>query len=155
MSRLTIIRGLPGSGKSTFAERLAEKEHAIHIEADMFHMREGKYCFDRENVARAHGWCKHTTAIMLHSNHNVIVANTFITYDYLHQYLEMVPEFLRDLRIINCIGNFGSIHDVPEEAMNGMKMRWQLDVRSHLYLNFGIRMMIEKSTPEYEWMEAR
>jgi predicted kinase len=46
MATLTIVRGLPGSGKSTYAKSL----NVFHIEADMFCMKDGKYEFDAERV---------------------------------------------------------------------------------------------------------
>lgn len=46
MPKLTIIRGLPGSGKSTRARELAAERGIMHIEPDFFCMRGGKYIYD-------------------------------------------------------------------------------------------------------------
>jgi len=46
MSYLVIIRGLPGSGKSTFAKKFVEKGFK-HYEADMWMVdKDGNYSFD-------------------------------------------------------------------------------------------------------------
>ena len=39
---LYIVRGIPGSGKSTFAKSLG----GTHFEADMFFMKNGEYKYD-------------------------------------------------------------------------------------------------------------
>lgn len=43
--KVKILRGLPGSGKSTYAKKLAE-EGWLHFENDMYFMKNGKYVFD-------------------------------------------------------------------------------------------------------------
>ena len=48
---MVLIRGLPGSGKSTCA-----REDYAHIEADMYFMdAEGNYKY---NPSKAHAWCR-------------------------------------------------------------------------------------------------
>jgi len=44
---LTIIRGLPGSGKSQLGRKLAAKTGAILIEPDMLLIRAGVYCYEQ------------------------------------------------------------------------------------------------------------
>jgi tRNA uridine 5-carbamoylmethylation protein Kti12 len=43
---ITIIRGLPGSGKTRLARRLAKKHGTLLIEPDMFLIRNGAYHYD-------------------------------------------------------------------------------------------------------------
>lgn len=44
MNKLTIIRCLPGSGKSTYAAR--NYPNTFHVETDMFHIHDGEYDFN-------------------------------------------------------------------------------------------------------------
>ena len=54
---LTLVRGLPGSGKSTFANWIWN-EYAI-CEADkFFYDKEGNYNFDATKLSQAHKWCR-------------------------------------------------------------------------------------------------
>jgi adenylate kinase family enzyme len=49
-----IVRGCPGSGKSTFAKTLG----GIHIEADQYFVdADGNYNFDGSKIKNAHAWC--------------------------------------------------------------------------------------------------
>jgi Chromatin associated protein KTI12 len=49
--RLVLIRGVPGSGKSTRARELQEY---LHFEADMYFIRDGAYTFDSDLLPAAH-----------------------------------------------------------------------------------------------------
>lgn len=46
---LTIVRGFPGSGKTTFGRELAAKQNGLFVEPDMFlYDRDGKYNYTKE-----------------------------------------------------------------------------------------------------------
>ncbi len=47
-TNLILIRGLPGSGKTTFAKELASTFGVKHYEADMFFEVDGVYKFNRD-----------------------------------------------------------------------------------------------------------
>ena len=50
---ITVIRGLPGSGKSVYAHKLAEQTGAILIEPDAFVTVDGKYRYDPARWGKA------------------------------------------------------------------------------------------------------
>jgi predicted kinase len=52
-ARLVIMRGVPGSGKSTFARRLTVP-HRIFSADDFFGP---EYAWDRSKLGEAHAWC--------------------------------------------------------------------------------------------------
>ena len=56
MKTLTLIRGVSGSGKSTFAKTL----NGIHLETDMYFIDPvtGEYNWDGEKIKQAHEWCQ-------------------------------------------------------------------------------------------------
>jgi len=56
---LYIVRGIPGSGKSTFAKRLVGEDFLV-CEADKYFINQenGKYEFDISKIKDAHKWCQ-------------------------------------------------------------------------------------------------
>ena len=53
---LIIVRGVPGCGKSTFAELLVP-QYAI-CTADDHHIKDGVYVWKPENIAMSHTRCQ-------------------------------------------------------------------------------------------------
>ena len=114
MSKLILIRGIPGSGKSTIAKEYI-KEGFHHLEADMYFVdQDGSYKWDGNKVRFAHEWCQNSTLELLESGKNVVVSNTFTTLKEMKPYIEIskVPcdlEFDRSyhsLTVIKAIGEW-------------------------------------------------
>jgi tRNA uridine 5-carbamoylmethylation protein Kti12 len=124
MATLTIIRGLPGSGKSTYAKSLLKKG-VKHFEADMFHTHKGVYDYNISKARQGHEWCLNKTLEALESGRSVIVSNTFTTYYELSPYICGAKELGVDVRIIACTGEFESEHGVPDSTLEQMKCRWE------------------------------
>lgn len=131
---LYLIRGLPGSGKSTFAKELASSLGAHHCEADMYHIDDdtGEYLWKAENVHDAHRWCQEIAEHCMEWDHdNVVISNTFTTEKELKPYLELASRY--DYRVVSLVvenrhGN-ESIHGVPEETMQKMERRFSVKLR--------------------------
>jgi len=119
---LYIIRGLPGSGKTTLAQRMSAGSIA-HYEADMFFELDG-YQFDASKLKQAHEWCYRQTEKQVIEGNDVIVANTFTRLREIQPYVEMAEGYGEFVTIITCTGNFRSVHDVPETTIDKMKARF-------------------------------
>jgi predicted kinase len=129
MQTLTLIRGLPGSGKSTLAKALGADNNSINFEADMYFMKNGQYVFDQSKLHSAHQWCFRQTDEYLGHNMSVIVSNTFTTQKECQPYIDLAKEKGIKLQIITVQGEFGSIHNVPEAAIERMKARFQWEIK--------------------------
>ena len=131
--KLILIRGLPGSGKSTLAQMIrtafgrgSRDEYADHYEANMYFIGEDQqYKFDPSKIKRAHEWCQEVTRQSLFSGYDVIVSNTFVKQWEIQPYLDMAKEFGAQVQLIECKGNFGSIHGVPEATIEKMRAGWE------------------------------
>jgi predicted kinase len=127
MVKLILVRGLPGSGKSTLASQL---RNFAHLEADMYFIDEhGEYRFDASKLSRAHQWCQQQTFAYLKASFPVVVSNTFTTQKELQPYLDMASELGITPQVVLCQGEFGSVHNVPEETLLKMKQRFQYDIK--------------------------
>lgn len=120
IGELVLIRGLPGSGKSTMAKVLAQVGYE-HYEADMFFERDGVYAFDAARIREAHEWCRSRVTAALSRGARVVVANTFT------RRIEMAPYFAMtsNIRVVEALGRWGSIHNVPEDKLQAMAARWE------------------------------
>ena len=127
MSKLILIRGLPGSGKTTLALSMVEENRDIfHIEADMFFLDEhGVYRFDRSRLRAAHDWCYTHATNHLRMGETVIVSNTFTLLQEMQPYIKYAMRHNIDWQIIVCRGEYPSIHNVPPETIARMKARWE------------------------------
>lgn len=121
MTHLILVRGLPGSGKSTFGERMTQHSYR-HYEADMYFINEhGHYVFCKDKIGAAHKWCLDRTKAALLNGFDVIVTNTFSRLWELKPYLEL-DTFKQ---VITMNGNYGNIHTVPSEVIDAMRARWE------------------------------
>ncbi|WYV99145.1 ATPase [Pseudomonas phage vB_PpuM-Amme-3] len=126
---LYLIRGLPGSGKSTFAKCLAKSLSARHYEADMYHtIPTGVYNWKPENVHAAHEWCQEYTRKAMEVGLPVVVSNTLTTPKELEPYLAMALEFgyrVTSLVVENRHGGV-NVHDVPQATLDKMRNRFTI-----------------------------
>ena len=123
LGHLLLIRGLPGSGKSTMAKELMKPLDAKHFEADMFFVDiHGNYEFDPSKLKDAHLWCKTVTKQALRNGHNVIVSNTFTQKWEMAVYIDMD---CATFAVIEAKGEYESVHGVPKDKIQLMKNRWE------------------------------
>jgi predicted kinase len=131
MRQLILLRGLPGSGKSTFAKNYALNIDGIHLEADMFFTDKetGAYVFDPSKLRYAHEWCQERVeSFMKHGAQPIIVTNTFTQewemqpyFDMAEKYDYMVHSFIAENR-----HNGVNEHGVPAEKLEQMKNRFNI-----------------------------
>jgi len=122
---LILLRGLPGSGKSSLADVLPG-----HIcTADDYHMIDGKYTWKQENANVAHLECQKKCERLMKMGSDIIkVANTSTTVKEMQPYYDLAEKYgYRVFSVIvenrhNGINN----HNVPEETLKKMVDRFDI-----------------------------
>lgn len=142
MTNLFIVRGLPGSGKSTLGKKLGKV-----FEADDYFSQTGEYRFDPKLLPRAHEWCRKRVEAMLKQTPtissgiignyepNVVVANTFTQRWEMQPYIEMANVYEAEFFVISLFDSGLSdeelasrnTHGVPIEAISKMRARFEHD----------------------------
>lgn len=123
---LIIVRGIPGSGKTTFANILSR---AV-CSADDYFMRDGKYQWSVDRVGTAHLWCQRKCKRFMMANvERIVIANTNTTPKEMKAYFELAAEYnykVFSVIVENRHGN-RSVHGVPDVTLD--KMRERFDVK--------------------------
>lgn len=119
---ILLIRGLPGSGKSTIAKQM---EGYVHCEADQFFESDGQYRFDASKLTEAHEACLLKARRAVEEGKSAVVANTFSRKWEAAAYQELAKEFGIDLRVIEAKGRFKNVHGVPDSVIQKMANRWE------------------------------
>lgn len=129
MKRFVIMRGVPGSGKTTFARLLrAYMEDAVILSADIyFTSPTGRYKFHAPSLGKAHAQCyQQTTDMLTEGRKLVILDNTNINKRDYAKYIDVAKAFdyqiievaLRTSEYIKCAER--CVHNVPLETIKRM-----------------------------------
>ena len=137
---IKIVRGIPGSGKSTFAKNYFKGIN--HIEADQFHITNGVYTFKSENLKYAHEWCQSICAFFLNQGSDCIVSNTFIHEAHIEPYYEMAEHFHTSVEVYRMYSIYESIHGVPQDTIDKMR-RSMHDIPGEKKVTFTDRYIID------------
>jgi predicted kinase len=123
---LYIVRGIPGSGKSTFAKTLGGQ----HYEADMYFIDEnGDYNFDVTKIKDAHQWCQSFVKTdMILEYPKIVVSNTSTQEWEMKPYFDLAKEFGYTVFAIIVENRHGgkNQHDVPEDKIEQMINRFEV-----------------------------
>ena len=124
---ITLVRGLPGSGKTSFARAMtANLARTSFVEADQYFVDPaGNYEFKQAWLPEAHADCRQRTINLLGHQTSVLVANTFSQNWEMFPYAQLAYDYAADLYIVEMQGQWKSEHNVPDYAISRMKSRWE------------------------------
>lgn len=133
MKELFLLRGLPGAGKSTFANCIGGSWY----EADHFFLNEkGEYEFNASNLKAAHEWCRQAVEESM-SNWNginpddkIVVSNTFTQAWEMQPYYDLAEKYgyrVYSLVVENRHGG-ENVHNVPREKIEEMARRFSVKI---------------------------
>lgn len=123
--KLILVRGVQGSGKSTFAKKLANVGF-VHRENDMFFTDEnGVYQFDLSKHQQAKDETLALVLADLRDGENVVVSNTFNSLKELNQYKHLAEKMGVSVEIVKMNLNFESVHSVPAEIVEKARKTYE------------------------------
>jgi predicted kinase len=134
MLYLILMRGLPGSGKSTMARRIAKARRAIICSTDDFWIeKDGQYRFNPEFLQEAHKWNLERTQKALIKGQSVIVDNCNHRLLHMEPYLKIAKRYKAKINIILAPLNdeqtdflhYNTMHNIPLEAIQKMRKEWE------------------------------
>jgi len=130
---LYLMQGLPGSGKSYHAQKIAEEFKGVIASADDYpglytYLQSGTVVYNTRLQAKAHAACLRKAIEALHAGKNVVVDNTNTTRNEVEPYVRVAHAFgaLPVLVRINCDPEKAfarNTHGVPLAVHKGMAER--------------------------------
>lgn len=148
MRRVVIVRGLPGSGKTTYIRSLQERAGETGVEApalvcspDRYFYRTGEYIFEKAKIGEAHAHCRITFARALKAGLSPIYLDYVFIERWQYEDYECVADLAGyEVSIIEMNHDRASLplfaernkHGVPIEVIKGMAKKWTPDPRATL-----------------------
>lgn len=130
MVKLFLIRGVPGSGKSSFAQDLLDSLVVGAVcEADSYFTNgHGDYVFDASKLKEAHNYCEELARSNLKIGVSVAVSNTSTTEKEVEVYRKIAEEFGAQFISLVVESRHGgkNLHNVPADKIQQMKQRFSI-----------------------------
>lgn len=114
MKHLYLVRGVPGSGKTTFAAALAKGMNIEHVETDMIRDEwpggRDAFPWNDTNNAQVHALCLQYAADCIARGKAVVVSNTFCTIERMRPYFQMAKLLGAKVTVLHVEARHGTVH---------------------------------------------
>jgi predicted kinase len=128
MRELIILRGLPGSGKTTLAAVFSEEGKYPDFSVDDYFTDEnGHYEFRFQENHLAYKQCEEgVRAAMQQGAPKIILHNTFTMEWEMEPYFKLASAYAYRLHVLTVENRHGStnVHDIPEEQLERMRTKY-------------------------------
>lgn len=132
--KLYIVRGVPGSGKSTFALNLVGSDFLV-CEADKYFVVDGEYSFDGSKLEEAHESCRNRVETYMKDSlvndqfyREIAVSNTFTKEWEMQPYFDLAKQYGYMVFTIIVENRHGGTnqHGCPEDRVQAMRDRFEI-----------------------------
>jgi predicted kinase len=166
MKRAVIMRGLPGSGKSTLVAKISDTQElggCTIFNADTYHMLDGQYRYDPKKAGDAHRWCFKAFTVSAMDNRGrssvLVVDNTNTSSLQMIPYIRVAEAFGYDVWIIEMRCSIldsieRNIHGVPEDVICKMAMGMSRGLPDDWRAKYQCRYMEGSWVKDDEYMEC-
>lgn len=131
MRAVTLMRGLPGSGKSFIANNM----EGTALSTDDFFTTEGGYDFEPTQIGQAHAWNQQRTeTAMMKGDSHIIVDNTNIMFWEMKPYILLAEKYGYEIEWVEAQSEWAwnpeechkrNKHGVPLEVIQTMLNKYQ------------------------------
>ena len=129
---LILVRGVSGSGKTTFVEEFIENV-SLSIATDDFFVLDGMYTFDPSYLAKYHQRCIDSVESEMESPStegycNIVVHNTFTREWEMQPYFNLAEKYGYNVYtiVVENRHKSESIHDVPGNVIKDQRDRFEI-----------------------------
>tara|TARA_R110000824_G_scaffold139455_1_gene304551 strand:- start:830 stop:1324 length:495 start_codon:yes stop_codon:yes gene_type:complete len=152
---LYLIRGLPGSAKTTLAQLLAPESN--YAADDLFTDDEDNYNFELSRLKEAHQACiANVSAAMVRADPVIAVHNTMSQGWESGAYENLAENWNYSIFVVECQNDFGNVHGVPEEVVQRMRERWEPLDGNLLPLWTIVRVRLKKRYSDLkQWLKSK
>ena len=128
MKHLYLIRGVSGSGKTSFVTSIAQSTDRVICTDDFFTNEFGEYIFDPTKLKENHLECQKKVGEWLSRGKTVFVHNTFTCEWEMKPYFDLAKEYEWRVHtiIVENRHDSDSIHNVPTETIKEQKERFEV-----------------------------
>ena len=130
---LVIVRGLPGSGKSTYAQTLSQT-HNIIEQDDFYVDSSGKYRWVAGLHVPAQQWFYGSVIYSLMRQNTVAVAPLCLIRE-VEELLKTSSVLGAEARVCEMQGIYNNIHNIPQKTIDHLKQRWTPMPEYYKYCN--------------------
>ncbi len=123
---ITIIRGIPNSGKTFLAKRLAGYQGINYYESEMFYLLTGAIP-GPDTAEQAKDWCQTQVCHEVQQGHDVVVAGLFITIKSLQYYAKLARDYDYTLDIKMCDKEIKDPLKKPSRTSEYIKKQFEYD----------------------------
>lgn len=117
--KLILFRGVPGSGKTTTAAKMFPG--ILKVENDQYFMRDGRYCWSKEELPKAIAWCSNMVSDALSHGMDICVCNTFTKKRFIQHYEQIADVYNADFIVYRCMGHFQNVHGLTDSMVSGFE----------------------------------
>ncbi len=125
MPILVLVRGLPYSGKTTYAKENFAAHGFSHLETDMYFTKDGKYKYEPGKAHLAVDWCQRETLSLMQNAKDIVVSNHFTKHWEMGYYLDKAIKYGYDIIVHTCSLQFDANGKYPQRLVNYMTANFE------------------------------